>query len=343
MRILSTLSRTRNAFSGLIAILGLMAVTQAFSQFNMTVRPGDSWKDDRGREIEAHGGGIIKVGDTWYWFGEDRSRDNDPMKRYVACYASKDLTNWQFRRQVVQLTSPEDFGNPFVLERPKVFHSATTGKYVMYIHLDTRNYGAARVGVLTCDTVDGNYQYVTSFRPMDQESRDIGEFIDDDGSNYLIFESRPTHGFYVAKLTPDCMNVEKISAFIQARMEGGAMVHYNGLYYLAGSWMTGWAPNANRYATSKTIEGFNGMHESDFHDLAPPATKTYGSQSSMLLKVTGTRTTTVIFMGDVWKPRTQWDSRYLWMPAQIGDGKLWVPTPQPWSINVQTGEVQIGQ
>jgi hypothetical protein len=28
------------------------------------------WKDTKGNRIEAHGGGFLKVGDTWYWFGE---------------------------------------------------------------------------------------------------------------------------------------------------------------------------------------------------------------------------------------------------------------------------------
>jgi len=36
----------------------------------------------------------------------------------------------------------------------------------MYVHIDTRNYGAARVGVLTSDTVDGDYKWVKSFRPF---------------------------------------------------------------------------------------------------------------------------------------------------------------------------------
>ena len=31
----------------------------------------------------------------------------------------------------------------------------------------------ARVGVAVSDTVDGDYQYVKSFRPLGQESRDI--------------------------------------------------------------------------------------------------------------------------------------------------------------------------
>jgi hypothetical protein len=117
-------------------------------------------------------------------------------------------------------------------------------------------------------------------------------------------------------------------------MEGGAIVHYEGLYYSIGSALTGWNPNPNKYATATSLEG----PWSAFEDIAPPETKTYGSQSTMLLKVTGSKTTSVIFMGDVWKPRTQWDSRYLWMPLQIGGGKLWLPKPAPWKINLRTGE-----
>ena len=43
-------------------------------------------------------------------------------------------------------------------------------------------------------------------------------------------------------------------------------------------------------------------------------------------------------MGDMWKPRTQWDSRYLWMPLEIGDGKLLLPEPKEWTLDIETGE-----
>ena len=46
-------------------------------------------------------------------------------------------------------------------------------------------------------------------------------------------------------------------------------------------------------------------------------------------------------MGDIWKPQAQWDSRYLWMPLEIGDGKLRLPEPKEWTIDVRTGEVEI--
>ena len=302
------------------------------------IRPGLIWPDDHGRHIQAHGGGIIHVGGTWYWFGEDRSRANDPAKRYVACYSSTDLAHWSFRNQVLALGDPEGFGPDWVLERPKVFPCAKTGKFVMYLHVDgwseAGSYGVARVGVATCDTIAGDYQYLRSFRPLGMESRDIGQFVDDDGSPYLIFESRPTNGFVIAALSEDCLNVEREVCLIRAPLEGGAIVQYDGLYYVIGSALTGWWPNANKYATAERLEG----PWSEFRDFAPPHTHTYLSQSTNLIKVTGSAATTVIYAGDQWRPDEQWDSRYLWMPLRIGGGKLWLPDPAPWSIDVRTGE-----
>ena len=100
------------------------------------IRPGEPWLDNRGQLIQAHGGGMIKLQDTFFWFGEDRSQTNDPDKRYVACYSSTDLTHWTFRNQVVAISSPEDIGKGFIFERPKVFYNAKTRMYVMYVHLD---------------------------------------------------------------------------------------------------------------------------------------------------------------------------------------------------------------
>jgi hypothetical protein len=76
---------------------------------------------------------------------------------------------------------------------------------------------------------------------------------------------------------------------------------------------------------------------SEFKDIAPPETNTYGSQSTLLLKVVGTKGTTILYLGDIWKPKTQWDSRYLWMPVEIGDGRLWLPAPKPFKLNIKTG------
>ena len=305
-------------------------------------KPGELWLDNHGEHIQAHGGGIIRVGDTFYWFGEDRARTNARGLCCVSCYASTNLVDWTHRNQVLKQRDPENFGRGWILERPKVFYNAKTKKFVMYMHIDgplpgqRGGYQLARVGVAVCDTVDGDYQYLKSFRPLGHESRDLGQFIDDDGAAYLIFEDRP-FGFRIAKLSDDYLSVEKEICLIAEHMEGGAMVHYNGLYYCLGSALTGWDANPNKYATAKSLAG----PWSEFKDLAPPEKNTYGAQSTMLLKISGTKTNTVIFMGDIWKPQTQWDSRYLWMPLEIRGGKIALPEPREWMLDVTTGEVKI--
>jgi hypothetical protein len=314
----------------LLSLLSGVALAASAPQL---IRPGEVWPDDRGRHIQAHGGGILKLGDTWYWFGEDRSQGNEPDRRYVACYSSSDLAHWTFRNQVMKQADPGDLGARFVLERPKVFYNPRTKKFVMYMHIDDARYQLARVGVAVSDTVDGDYRYLTSFRPLGRESRDIGQFVDDDGTPYLIFEDRPSKGFHIAALSDDYLTVTRDVALINAPLEGGAVVKYDGLYYAIGSALTGWNPNPNKFATAKKLEG----PWSEFRDIAPPETKTYGSQSTLLLKVVGTKGTAVIFMGDIWKPRTQWDSRYLWMPVEIGNGELRLPEPKPWTLDVATG------
>lgn len=310
--------------------------TSVWAQKQNVIYPGEIWPDTDGNHIQAHGGGITKIKNTYYWYGESRAKDLDPQYRYVSCYSSKDLTNWKFKGNVLKMAAPDSLSSTWVLERPKVYFNKKSKKYVMYLHIDV-NYKLANMGIAVSDKPTGPFKYVRRFRPLGFESRDIGQFIDDDGKAYIIFEDRPSGGFRIARLSEDYMDVEKNMSLIKARIEGGAIVNYKGLYYCLGSGLTGWKPNPNKYATATSLEG----PWTEFKDIAPVETKTYGSQSSMLIKVVGSKKTTVLFTGDIWKPDTQWDSRYLWMPLQIGEGKLWLSEPAPWTINLKTGETTI--
>jgi hypothetical protein len=326
------LMRTAFLQGFLVVQAGCLIPQLATAQANV-IRPGEVWPDTDGQHIQAHGGGIIKLKNTYYWYGEQRRQNLDPKYRYVSCYSSKDLVNWKFRGDVVKMAPPDTLSTNWILERPKVFYNAKTKKYVLYFHCDDKGYKVAQVGVAVSDRPTGPFQYVKRFRPLGQESRDIGQFIDDDGTAYLVFEDRK-QGFHIAKLSDDYMTVEQDVALVRAPMEGGAIVHYDGMYYSIGSALTGWRANPNKYSTAPTLAG----PWTDFKDIAPPETNTYGSQSTMLVKVVGTKKTTVVFLGDIWKPKTQWDSRYLWMPLEIGDGQLRLPAPRPWTLDVKTGE-----
>jgi hypothetical protein len=324
-------------FAGFIVCLVLPRTAAAAAPALIT--PGAQWRDTQGHVIEAHGGGILQVGRTWYWFGEDRNPNLDPDKRYVSCYSSPDLVHWKSRGYALALSDPEHLGPHWVLERPKVYYSPAAHQFVMYMHLDDARYKYARVAVARSSRVTGPYVFLRSFRPLESESRDIGQFVDDDGQAYLIFESRPSGGFYVARLSPDRLSVESPAvAFLHIPLEGGALFHYQGMYYVLGSHLTGWSPNSNVYAAAPKLTG----PWSTFRNIAPASPDTYGVQSTFALKVTGTKQTTVIFLGDIWKPKSLWDSRYLWMPLTItADHQVLLPEPQPWTINVKQGQARI--
>ena len=320
----------------LLAVVILMLSNASMSSALGIIRPGARWLDNRGRIIQSHGGCILKRGDNFYWFGEARSRQNDPHKRYVDCYRSKDLVHWTFCNEVVQLSDPDHFGTGWILERPKVFYNKATRTFVMYTHVDNRTYSLARVAVFVCGTIDGNYRYVKNFRPLGHQSRDIGEYVGSAGNAYLLFEDRP-FGFRIVQLSRDYLSIKKQVCLIPKHLEGLGLVHYHGLYYVIGSHLTSWGPNPDMYATAKSLAG----PWSKFRNVAPPKTNTYDSQSGFLLKIVGTKATKVIYMGDRWTPSNLWDSRYIWMPLQIGDGHMRLPRPAPWTINVRTGIARI--
>ena len=93
----------------------------------------------------------------------------------------------------------------------------------------------------------------------------------DDGSAYLIFESRPVKGFYIAALSKDYLDVEREVCFIKSPLEGGALVRYEGLYYLIGSGLTGCKPYPNKYATSASLRGL-GRSSGTLHPRRPTPT-----------------------------------------------------------------------
>src|SRR2546421_9473341 len=100
------------------------AASGLFAQKQKAIYPGEIWPDNRDKHIQAHGGGIIKIKGTYYWYGEERSQGLDTNMRYVSCYSSNDLMNWKFQGDVLKIPDPENLGPRWVLERPKVYYNA---------------------------------------------------------------------------------------------------------------------------------------------------------------------------------------------------------------------------
>ena len=324
----SLLRRTALLKSALVLFLCLASAAAPAAP--QTISPGEVWHDTAGNVIQAHGAGMIQVGKTFYWFGEDKTKGYSFQN--VKCYASTDLAHWTFQSNALTLQADGDLGPNRVVERPKVIYIKARGTYVMYLHIDSSNYGLAKVGVAMSRAVTGPYTYLGSFRPLGHQSRDMTLFQDTDGTNYLVFEDRQ-RGVSLMLLSPEGYGVEKEVALIPKHYEAPAVVKVAGTYYLLGSHLSGWNTNPNQYATAPTMAG----PWSDFKDIAPPATKTYDSQTAFILPVVGSNTTSYLYLGDRWKPNNLTDSRYIWLPLTIGNGVMSLTPDRPWTIDAVTG------
>lgn len=316
-----------------LCLLG-MSVMQRVHAAPVTIEPGAVWRDTAGNVIQAHGAGLIQVGKTFYWFGEDHTGETSNQAFHnVKCYSSADLAHWSFRNNALSRQADGDLGPRRVVERPKVIYNRATGLYVMYMHIDSQNYAEAKVGVATCPEVDGNYTYRGSFRPLGHESRDMTLFQDTDGAGYLLFEDRK-RGIAIARLSPDYLSVEREVVLIHEALEAPAMIHVKDTYFLLGSSLSGWGANPNHYATASALAG----PWSEFKDVAPRQTKTYDSQTAYILPVGGTQTTSYIYIGDRWLGgKDLQDARYIWLPLTVGDRTLSLPFFGPWAMDTETG------
>ena len=156
--------------------------------------PGNVWNDTKGNPINAHGGGILFHNGTYYWSGEyKKGKTTLPPEATweayrtdvsgISCYSSKDLLNWKYEGLVLSAVkddSAHDLHTSKVLERPKVIFNKKTGKFVMWMHVDSKDYSKAAAGVAVSDSPAGKFKYIESFRPNNAMSRDQTIFVDDD-------------------------------------------------------------------------------------------------------------------------------------------------------------------
>ncbi|MDX2758643.1 RICIN domain-containing protein [Streptomyces europaeiscabiei] len=295
-----------------LALAGALVTAGPAQAAAQTVTNGTQFTDSGGNALHAHGGGVIKVGSYYYWFGENRNSDN--TFRYVSAYRSTDLKNWEFRNNVLtQATAPElATAN---IERPKVMYNASTGKFVMWMHKENgTDYSEARAAVAVSDTVDGNYTWQGSFRPLGTHmSRDITVFVDTDGTGYMISAARENYDLQIYRLTADYTGIAALVAdpWHGGHREAPALFKRGGVYFMLTSGATGWNPNQQQYATATSITGpWTAM--ANVGD-----STTFGSQTAYVLPVQGTSTTSYLYMGDRWGNSfggTVNDSRYVWLP-----------------------------
>jgi hypothetical protein len=320
------------AAAGAVAA-GMSLIAQNASAAQVAITPGTAWNDTQGHPIQAHGGGMIQVGSTYYWFGEDKTGESQANAFFqnVPCYSSTDLAHWKFEANVLTRQASGDLGPNRVIERPKVIYNRTTQQYVMYMHVDDGPHTITKVGVATSSTVCGQYTYRGSVKPQGNISLDIALYVDDDATAYLLSDTR-TKGLRIYRLSADYLDVVSTVAVLP-ELESPALFKLNGRYYLLTSHRTGWRTNDNVYSTATSLSGT----WSSWKLFAPKGSKTFNSQTTFVLPVVGSKGTTFMFMGDRWKPDSLGTSPYVWLPLTVKGSTVSLAWHDRWFIDTATG------
>ncbi|MCM0646859.1 family 43 glycosylhydrolase [Clostridium swellfunianum] len=305
---------------------------------------GAVWYDTNGNIIHAHGGHMLFKDGFYYWYGENRTKDN-----YVSCYRSKDLMNWEFRNNILTTDSKteairirtdlrllNELGGKVNLERPKVLYNELTQKYVLWVHYENGiDYSCAACAIATSDSPDGDFVYHGSFNPYGYMSRDCTLYKDEDGTAYFISASRDNADLHVYKLTEDYMNVESLvhKLWQGEYREAPALVKKGQVYYMISSFCTGWEPNQCKYAFANSIDGRWSLLKNIGDET------TYCTQPAFILPIEGDEQITYIYVSDRWDGENYHNSRYVFLPIDFNkDGSISINYCHEFEININDGK-----
>lgn len=317
------------------------------------------WKDTSGSPIYSQGGGVLQVGDTYYWYGvryggaatyaaNPNKLNADTSFVAVTVYSSKDLATWKLEGNALTpqtSTGSGTIGSSNWVGRVGATYHAGTKKYVLngqYLGTpDTTQFFA------TSDTPVGPFEWKGTQAVIKNVTNDnCGDqsvFTDDDGSAYILCSSLSgrSNTYIIPLRSSDFLAAEPATRiFGGAGREGNAMFKYNGRYYVCSSDLHGWNASHSYYISAENITGpysteaVMGGTELDFSHV---------TQTGLFITVKGTDQELVIFGGDRWSDFAGNGVGYnQWLPLRFDAGKPSMLSYSEWSLDVATGAFAVG-
>ncbi len=272
--------------------------------------PGRVWLDTEGKRIQAHGGSVIFIDGTYYFYGENKEKTDGKNGIWhwgVRAYASKDLYNWTDCGLIIP---PEPDNERSVLhpammtDRPHIIYNARTRKFVAWLKTMQKN-GEQTETVMVANHFLGPYTKVReNIRPLNMNAGDFDLAVAPDGKAYYYFE-RVHSETICADLTADYTDVTGYYSthfshpwppFVR---EGTAHFMRKGKHYLITSGTTGYLPNPSEVAIADTWHGpyrvLGNPHPTD------ESNTSFHSQISSVFKVQGKKDL-YIAAADRWRP-----------------------------------------
>lgn len=275
-------------------------------------KPGKVWLDTEGKRIQAHGGSVIFIDGTYYWYGENKEKTTGKTDIWhfgVRCYSSTDLYNWEDRGIIIP-PEPDDVNSSLhptsKMDRPHIIYNKTTGKYVCWLKIMNDKTQEQTETVLVAENFLGPYTKVKEgFKPLGMNAGDFDLAVAEDGKGYYFFE-RVHSETVCADLTPDYTDVtgyysthfpEKYPPYVR---EATAHFMRKGKHYLITSGTTAYLPNPSQIAVADTWHGpytvLDNPHRFDDSDTS------FHSQISSVFKVEGKKDL-YIAVADRWLPQ----------------------------------------
>jgi hypothetical protein len=262
--------------------------------------PGITFTDTLGNRVDAHGGGIIKVCDTFYLHGEYfLSTTTDNNFNGFAMYSSQDLSTWTNEGIILPQQPSGQLGPNRKGERPHIIQCPSTGEFVLYAHSADVTYEADReVVYATSPVVNGQYAFMGSLLGPNGQIAAHSDMsaLTDGQAAYVVTESG-----WVYTLTADCHGWVSATQYpavngTTSGSEAPTVFRAGNTFYWIASDKTGWRANDNFYSTAPAMTGpwtYQGY-------VAPVGSKTWMSQTTWVQPVTGSQGTVYLFWGDHW-------------------------------------------
>ncbi len=309
------------------------------------------WKDTGGNPIYTQGGGVLKVGNTYYWYGvryegaddyynnPSAGKNSGYQFNTMTCYSSTDLANWKFEGNV--MTTADGIGG--WVGRVGAAHNPNTGKYVLVAQYGSGlmfGTSSTPTGHFTLAGTQSSIQNVVNGMSGDQSV-----FVDDNGTAYLVFSnvSGRSH-LYVAKLrSSDYLYVEPATNVYNSSSggrEGNTMFKHNGVYYFLSSDLHGWNASHTYCITATNITG---PYSSEFVMQGTDADFSHVTQTGLSFNVSGTSGSFAVFGGDRWCDFAGNGVGYnQWMPVTFNGTTPVFHSLSQWNINAAAGTWSVG-
>ena len=230
-------------------------------------KPGQVWLDTEGKRIQAHGGSVIYIDGTYYFYGENKEKTDGKNGIWhwgVRCYASKDLYNWEDKGIIIppEPDNPRSSLYPYaMMDRPHIIYNRFTKKYVAWLKIMNNEDDTQTETIMVADEFLGPYTKIKEgLRPLNMSAGDFDLTVAPDGKAYYYFE-RVHSETICADLTADYTDVtgyysthfpRKYPPYVRE-----ATSHFvrKGKHYLITSGTTGYRPNPSEVAIADTWHG----------------------------------------------------------------------------------------